>query len=530
MMNKLWLQLRTAGHVQGEPPATDLSAAGPWYIGLMQGFAGWFAALFMLGFVASMFGWLFRFDNELALLAVGGACCAAAYLLFRTHMGSIFFGQLGMAVSLAGQMMVAWGLLDWFSLEGASGFFLLAAFQAVLTFVMPNYLHRVMTCWFALIALFMALNMLGIFGLGAAVCAVLFVLVWINDSHWGRFIAVWEPIGFGLALALVQFNGYLIFGDPVFMFMGQEVSAFWLQWSLWINSAMLVVAAALLFQLIQKRYQLSVQTRAGQLLIAGMALLVLSGFIAQGTSAALLILLVGFLQQRRALMGLGALALLGFFSWYYYSLHATLLVKSLILIGSGAVLLLARLAVGYLLSRPFKPVVLGIFALPALTRGKRIALTALLAIVVLVNFTVWQREALLSSGQSVLLPLAPVDPRSLMQGDYMRLRFALERDVEKALPEGQTEGVAVVALDANQVGQFVRLDDGTVLAEGQARLQFRIRHGDIQFATNAFFFQEGEAETFEQARFGEFRVDDAGALLLNTLRDEHYQVLGYNRP
>ncbi|XOT97907.1 GDYXXLXY domain-containing protein, partial [Alcaligenes pakistanensis] len=30
-------------------------------------------------------------------------------------------------------------------------------------------------------------------------------------------------------------------------------------------------------------------------------------------------------------------------------------------------------------------------------------------------------------GQTVLLELAPVDPRSLMQGDYMSLNFALSQ-------------------------------------------------------------------------------------------------------
>ncbi|MFX7329222.1 GDYXXLXY domain-containing protein, partial [Acinetobacter baumannii] len=34
-----------------------------------------------------------------------------------------------------------------------------------------------------------------------------------------------------------------------------------------------------------------------------------------------------------------------------------------------------------------------------------------------------QKEMLLKEGQLVLLPLAPVDPRSLMQGDYMALRY-----------------------------------------------------------------------------------------------------------
>ena len=40
-------------------------------------------------------------------------------------------------------------------------------------------------------------------------------------------------------------------------------------------------------------------------------------------------------------------------------------------------------------------------------------------------WVVWSNERILSGGQTVLLELAPVDPRSLMQGDYMALNYAL---------------------------------------------------------------------------------------------------------
>ena len=36
------------------------------------------------------------------------------------------------------------------------------------------------------------------------------------------------------------------------------------------------------------------------------------------------------------------------------------------------------------------------------------------------NWSVYKKEQTLKDGQLILLQLAPVDPRSLMQGDYMR--------------------------------------------------------------------------------------------------------------
>ena len=39
------------------------------------------------------------------------------------------------------------------------------------------------------------------------------------------------------------------------------------------------------------------------------------------------------------------------------------------------------------------------------------------------NWSVYKKEQTLKDGQLILLQLAPVDPRSLMQGDYMRLSY-----------------------------------------------------------------------------------------------------------
>ena len=50
-----------------------------------------------------------------------------------------------------------------------------------------------------------------------------------------------------------------------------------------------------------------------------------------------------------------------------------------------------------------------------------------------VNVSIWHKEQLLANGKTVFLALAPVDPRSLMQGDYMALRFKLERDIAPQL-------------------------------------------------------------------------------------------------
>lgn len=141
---------------------------------------------------------------------------------------------------------------------------------------------------------------------------------------------------------------------------------------------------------------------------------------------------------------------------------------------------------------------------------------------------VWDKEHILAHGRIVLLRLAPVDPRSLMQGDYMVLRY----DLEDQLPKGEgapVRGRIVVKLDASNVATFARMDDGSPLAADEAALKFT-RKGDYRIASESFFFQEGMSSVFQSAQFAELRVDERGRCLLKALRDRERTVLGEGNP
>jgi uncharacterized membrane-anchored protein len=156
-----------------------------------------------------------------------------------------------------------------------------------------------------------------------------------------------------------------------------------------------------------------------------------------------------------------------------------------------------------------------------------------MSILVAVNFAIWQKEQLLTHGKTVILALAPVDPRSLMQGDYMRLRFQAEQDMQRYLPykkdSSVADGYVIVSLNDQHIGevQGVVSELPATLAVNQWPLRYRIRAGELRFATNAFFFQEGHADDYAQARYGEFKVNNDGEMLLANLRGQHLEVLGF---
>lgn len=157
-------------------------------------------------------------------------------------------------------------------------------------------------------------------------------------------------------------------------------------------------------------------------------------------------------------------------------------------------------------------------------------LAALIAIGIAVNHGIYAKEEMLAQGARIVLELAPADPRSLMQGDYMRLRFAVAEQMREAVVvEGQAQHVryvAVVAPDAQGVARFVRIDAAAhALTSPEQRLEFRVHNSQVRVVTDAWFFQEGQGQRFAQARYGELRADADGQALLVQLLDAQLRPL-----
>ncbi|MCU0756341.1 MAG: GDYXXLXY domain-containing protein [Xanthomonadales bacterium] len=134
---------------------------------------------------------------------------------------------------------------------------------------------------------------------------------------------------------------------------------------------------------------------------------------------------------------------------------------------------------------------------------------------------------IIAEGREVRVPLAPVDPRSLMQGDYMALRFALTEQIEAARRDGTLPAAAQPRYEGDFGWVPIALDAGGVARpdwdnpEPALRLRYRLRHDQVWLGTNAYFFEEGEAERYNPARYGVFRVHpQSGEAVLVALADE----------
>ena len=141
---------------------------------------------------------------------------------------------------------------------------------------------------------------------------------------------------------------------------------------------------------------------------------------------------------------------------------------------------------------------------------------------VAVPFLIISKESTLAEGRTMLLRLAPRDPRSLMQGDYMVLRYAMANAISSK--ELESKGCLVVALDTNNVASFVRVHKGEKLQDGEHLLAYRNR-GGLRLGAESFMFQEGNAEIYTRAWYGELKVDKEGSSVLVGLCWDNFQPM-----
>ena len=153
-----------------------------------------------------------------------------------------------------------------------------------------------------------------------------------------------------------------------------------------------------------------------------------------------------------------------------------------------------------------------------------IILVNLVILLFLFNKSIFKKEALLEEGKLVLLKLAPVDPRSLMQGDYMRLNYEITDGVK--LDSITKRGFCVVKFDSINITKKVRFQENvTPLNDDEFLINYTQSDWNINIGAESYFFQEGEGERFENAKYGGVKIDDKGNSLLVGLYDENLNLI-----
>ncbi|KUJ50650.1 GDYXXLXY domain-containing protein [Chryseobacterium sp. JAH] len=141
------------------------------------------------------------------------------------------------------------------------------------------------------------------------------------------------------------------------------------------------------------------------------------------------------------------------------------------------------------------------------------------------NWSVFKKEELLKDGQLVLLKLAPVDPRSLMQGDYMTLRYDISENIDTK--KISKRGYCIVKLNKQGVAEKVRYQkEVTPLNSGEYLIQYNAPDSwNINIGAESYFFEEGQAEKFDKAAYGGVKIDKNGNSILIGLYNKNLKLI-----
>ncbi len=524
------------------PPEATLPAAEerPWPVVLLTAFGAWLAALPLLGVVGMLLGPLLTHGG--GLYVVGLLMLAGAVVVLRSRDVPLFVEQLAVPALLVGLGSLGGALFQDLKTRGG------AAAMALVVLLLAALLRR---AWLG-----------SLLGAAAALLAVLAAVAGDRGADLGygglRDWAAWHA---GLAVWLVFLVARRRPGLPAAVEAWLEpVAAGWLLAVLgglaWWSGMTFLAGAALGGGLVGEiardlghaaRAAGDWQTMAAaSALLAGVAgaaaarawpglrqpawaavaaVLAALAWFMPTLGASLLVLALCSTQSRWRLAGTAALAAAWIVGAFYYALAWPLATKAAVLAGAGVLLGLLAVWAGARLPRSHAPDAQA--AAPGGRWARAGVAASLLATLAVANSGIAQKESLIAHGRPVFVELAPVDPRSLMQGDYMRLAFRLPDGgpADEDALRGASRPRVVARLDERGVATLLRVDNGGALAEGELRIELAPRGGRWVLVTDAWFFREGESARWAKAKYAEFRVEADGRALLVNLRGESLQPL-----
>jgi uncharacterized membrane-anchored protein len=509
----------------------------PWPVVLLTALGAWLAAIPLLIVIGMVVG-------EAALegagtYAIGGVVLAGAVVMLRSVALPLFVEQLAVPALMVGGALLGYALFR--DLPTRSAAAACAALVGGVVWAVPKPWLRVLLGASAacLVGLAVAPIHIRIFGRSewSNVWLALHVLVtmalagaWaqrtlLNTGAEARMAAAWESLTVGwllVALAGLAFwsgmtflvgaslGGGEVAGDIARELAPRSDSAFEsLQVLRLVSTALALAAAAWLaycWPAVRNTWSAAVA-----LVLVGLASFMPS------LGAVLLVVAYCAAAGRWRVASAGGLAAAWIMGAFYYQLSWPLADKALLMAGAGVVLAaLAWWAARSTATPGTSPTEdAGTFG-----RGKAGLAIAAMLVLLVANGGIWQKENLIAHGQPLFVLLAPVDPRSLMQGDYMTLRFDLPDDMSFAdtpLAAGQRPHV-VARRDARGIATDLRADLGAPLSNDELRVELSPKNGNWVLVTDAWFFKEGESERWAQAKYGEFRVTPDGRALLVGLR------------
>ena len=339
---KVWKLLDKYDLIEGE--VAENAVDSPWYIKLLLSISGWFGASFLVLFVGGILGLILGRNVEnfpLLLLFIGGGLIFFAYTIFKERQND-FLEHFMLALSITGQVMVIASLFFMFDNRIDTGIiFVTAIFQAFLMWVIPNYIHRMMSSFFMTLAFSYLFYKVGEPLIPTMILTFVVAWLWMNEFNFKERKKV-EAIAYGQTVALFTLK-YSLMGSTYYLYELFSYSKNMPKFHFWWLEVASIMTLVYVLWMILKEAQKEYDTKSIFLLFGAVMLLGFLSFEVGGLVLGVMLLLIGFAHSHRLLMGLGILSSLTFLSYYYYYLGETLMDKAEVLAFMGVALLLSYL-------------------------------------------------------------------------------------------------------------------------------------------------------------------------------------------
>lgn len=320
----------------------------PWFVHVLQGVGAWLSAVMFI----IVFALMKVINGVFSFTVIGvGLLAMALVLSFKIADKSSYLSQLLFAMSLTGHVLLAVGI--GLMMRHTPLFALTMVLVSIICILFYAYsVHKFLSVHLLLFALLLLAYDMKLQEVSMAVLMFITTLLtcwmWLNESRYvkNKFNAIFHPIQHALVTALLL--GAIIIDHAFYLFDYQTQTLLHFPLHEMIAVGFFCGFAWIIHHIFQRLDSDSDKNTDGNgqpLLKWGLLtlMLVLSIVFYYSSSilASLLVLLLGIERNNRIVIPLAIVSLIYAIGRYYYQLDLTLLHKSLLLMGSGLILLTA---------------------------------------------------------------------------------------------------------------------------------------------------------------------------------------------
>lgn len=334
---ELWHKLQQEKLVSGEMPPTQI-VNNPWYLRVLQGLTGWFAAWFLLGSVFAVFHELLR--QESIAFVFGVLFIVGAYFFYKLK-DSDFIGQFALVMSLTGQSLCVFA---WHELleDSSSAWWLMFMMGASLAWLMPSFIHRFLSASLAVWSLVVVCISWPIVWLMPAIVVGAVTFIWLTESKWLIHSERVRPIAYALTFAALNMHSMTLLSPHELASINNHYQVASGRFFIPLNEVLLAAVFVLMVAMLLQRYQVAFNSKQGMVALVAAVCLAAISQEAMGLAVAWSFILLGFANSNKVLLAIGTSTFWLYLARYYYILDMTLLNKSYLLIATGLFLLLLR--------------------------------------------------------------------------------------------------------------------------------------------------------------------------------------------